>query len=358
MRILSVNIRGFKQDMKVDWFKRMISTSNPIVAAVQETKHKKIKDSWVEYMWRAQNVEYVAKQAEGRSGGLILMWDCNVFNVNQAVEGEFFIAIKGKLSNFDTEIAIVNVYGPHSDMWNELSIIALNRKLSDHTPLLLRNGQSDFGPKPIRIFDELLEADGTKLKNVKESLKVWCKNSFESLDTELQRLSDDCKNWEIKAEDGSLLLDERAKWIESRGKWVQKDRAKRSMLKQKARVKWATDGDENSRFFHSIIEQRNNKNNIRGLHIDETWQEDPNLIKDEVQRHFKAFYEDHDKKGFCFNGFETSKIYEEDADGLELPFSEEKVWNAIKVVGFPKLPGPMVLTLNFIENFGGSLKPT
>ncbi|XP_071704284.1 uncharacterized protein [Rutidosis leptorrhynchoides] len=126
MKILSVNIRGFNKDGKKGWFKHLINESNPIVAAVQETKRKKFSDQWIEYAWGSQNVKYAFKESCGRSGGLLILWDPNIFQVDSVVEGEFFIAIKGKLSNYDSEIVIVNVYGPHSDVkkkrfWNSLS---------------------------------------------------------------------------------------------------------------------------------------------------------------------------------------------------------------------------------------------
>ncbi|XP_071728132.1 uncharacterized protein [Rutidosis leptorrhynchoides] len=115
MNILSVNIRGFKQDGKEDWFKRMVSSSSPVVAAIQETKCKYANNQWIEFLWGSQDVGYAFKQSNGKSGGLLLVWDSNVFVVDQAVEGEFFLAIKGKLYEYDTEIVVVNVYRPHND---------------------------------------------------------------------------------------------------------------------------------------------------------------------------------------------------------------------------------------------------
>ncbi|XP_071705333.1 uncharacterized protein [Rutidosis leptorrhynchoides] len=95
--------------------------------------------------------------------------------------------------------------------WDCLSVILLDRKLSDHSPLLLKNGQIDFGPKPIRIFNSWLEEKGAeeiiinawndqikghrldcifrlKLKRVKERLKEWSKQSFGRINEELREL--------------------------------------------------------------------------------------------------------------------------------------------------------------------------
>ena len=38
-------------------------------------------------------------------------------------------------------------------------------------------------------------------------------------------------------------------------------------LKQKSRIKWAVDGDENTSFFHGLINFNKNQNRINGLSI-------------------------------------------------------------------------------------------
>ncbi|XP_071695516.1 uncharacterized protein [Rutidosis leptorrhynchoides] len=317
MKILSVNIRGFKRDGKVSWFWRMISSNNPIVAAVQETKSRSLKDRWIDKIWGSHNVEYVAKDTVGKSSGLLLMWESNVFSVNQAVE----------------EIVVVNVYRPHTDekkrkfwadlnallqfndvawvlcgdynevrfeeementnfvarredmfndfinnnglieipiqgkkftrisdegtqfskldrflvsdnfytLWDDLYVVALDRKLSDHTPLMLKNGNTDYGSNPVKIFNAWLEdteaepiivsawneeVSGSvkdlvfrlKLKKVKEKLKTWSKNSYGKIDEEIKALNEECKAWEQLAESKALTDEERKKWFVARGK--------------------------------------------------------------------------------------------------------------------------------------------
>ena len=97
------------------------------------------------------------------------------------------------------------------DLWRDLSVVALDRKLSDHCPILLQDKLVDFGPKPFRAFDvwfEDTEAEEVvrrgwnktfrsvvpdkvfrdKLKNVKEELKAWSKDKFEKIDKEVDSL--------------------------------------------------------------------------------------------------------------------------------------------------------------------------
>ncbi|GJZ28416.1 RNA-directed DNA polymerase, eukaryota [Tanacetum coccineum] len=109
------------------------------------------------------------------------------------------------------------------DQWDNLSVIALDRKLSDHCPIVLKDVDLDFRPKPFRIFNIWMEeADfqdvveeawkkevkGTspdclfrdRLKNVKNSLKTWSKERFGDHKAKIDRYKVDAMKWELEAE--------------------------------------------------------------------------------------------------------------------------------------------------------------
>ncbi|GKD20789.1 hypothetical protein Tco_1222492, partial [Tanacetum coccineum] len=48
---------------------------------------------------------------------------------------------------------------------------------------------------------------------------------------------------------------------------------------QKAKIKWAIEGDENSKYYHGILNKKRSQLAIRGNLIDENWTESPNLVK-------------------------------------------------------------------------------
>ncbi|GJU01589.1 hypothetical protein Tco_1111927 [Tanacetum coccineum] len=58
-------------------------------------------------------------------------------------------------------------------------------------------------------------------------------------------------------------------------------------LAQKAKIKWSIEGDENSNFFHGILNKKRNQMNIRGITIDGVWKEQPNDVKQEFLSHFQ-----------------------------------------------------------------------
>ncbi|XP_071714034.1 uncharacterized protein [Rutidosis leptorrhynchoides] len=252
------------------------------------------------------------------------------------------MAIKGKWKGRGSESILVNVYGPHSDsnkqkLWpsllnlvgaydtewvlcgdfnevrdiserkncefidrrsiwfndfinasklieGDLSVLALDRKISDHCPIILRDIAVDFGPKPSKVFDEWLLLEGTD----RLALKDLSQKSLGNIDKEIEDLSKKAAEWENLAENRQLDDCERIEWLDIRRKWLEKDKIRSNMVKQKSRVKWFVDGDENTKFFHSSLRRRYSKRNIRGLTINGVWNEDPIDIKQAVFTHFES----------------------------------------------------------------------
>ncbi|XP_071727038.1 uncharacterized protein [Rutidosis leptorrhynchoides] len=256
MKILSINIRGFKVEGKEGWFRGIISSSRPVVAAIQETRCHGVNESWVESLWGSVDVGYVEKHVVGRFNNVAWVL-CGDFNevryeherkkerrasrFNDFIEengllevplvGKKFIWISDdgvKFSKLDRLLVSDNF----AQLWNDLAAYSLDRKLTDHSPILLKNGSTDVGPKPFRVFDAWLEEAGVgdvievawnendtthrpdtvfrlKLKRVKDRLKEWSTNTYGRLDTEIKELIDKSSLWEIEAENRILSDNER-----------------------------------------------------------------------------------------------------------------------------------------------------
>ncbi|XP_071738836.1 uncharacterized protein [Rutidosis leptorrhynchoides] len=195
-------------------------------------------------------------------------------------------------------------------LWKDLSVIALERMDSDHCPLLLRDQIIDFGLKPFKCFDEWLKNDGVekviqdawsksvtsskkdrlfrdKLKNVKKDLRAWSKNEFGDLESEIKGLKEKATSLEALAKSGAISDDDRKCWLETRRNWIEKEKIKSGKMKQKARIWWNLEGNENSKYFHASIRRKYNKCNIRGLNINGVWVEDPRVVKEMVLEYFR-----------------------------------------------------------------------
>nr|GFA38096.1 RNA-directed DNA polymerase, eukaryota [Tanacetum cinerariifolium] len=176
-----------------------------------------------------------------------------------------------------------------------ITAVCLDRHLSDRRPILLNKIHTDFGPTPFRTFHSWFSREGfdamveqawssfthndsnrlirfkKKLQDLKSVIRSWVRDSNDTLVGSkkfiLKTLGDIDKALDNGSVSDELLLDS-------------KDAL------QKAKVKWAIEGDENSKFFHGIINKRRSQLAIRGVFVNGDWHTEPSLVKDTFLDHF------------------------------------------------------------------------
>nr|GEX21318.1 RNA-directed DNA polymerase, eukaryota [Tanacetum cinerariifolium] len=130
-----------------------------------------------------------------------------------------------------------------------------------------------------------------KLQALKASIKEWCKDDIKrSNDTcfsikarlsDLDKLFDNgLSNEELVAERISLL-----KELHNLNKCHSLDMA------QKAKVRWVIEGDENSKYFHEIINKKRSQLAVRGVITDGEWIDEPCKVKSEFLKQFANRFE-------------------------------------------------------------------
>ncbi|PWA63373.1 RNA-directed DNA polymerase, eukaryota [Artemisia annua] len=95
--------QGFRKRGKVGWIEDIVRDEKPCVFGFQETNY-----------------------AIGRSRGLLLIWDSNVFTSSGVVSGDRFIAVKGSWKGIEGEVVLANVHGYHVtekkvELWSRVS---------------------------------------------------------------------------------------------------------------------------------------------------------------------------------------------------------------------------------------------
>ena len=162
------------------------------------------------------------------------------------------------------------------DLVPSATVTALPREISDHCPILLSSSWCDFGPPPFKMFNSWLSREGfekvfskawndfvgygtpdlylnAKLKHIKEALRAWRRTDYSKEEAKLKRLKDEVHKLDMDAENRVLSAEE----IETRRVGYKDIIEMEKMVvmdaRQKSKIRWAMDGDENSKLFHGFI---------------------------------------------------------------------------------------------------------
>ncbi|GKC79655.1 hypothetical protein Tco_1130429 [Tanacetum coccineum] len=169
------------------------------------------------------------------SGRIIMIWDARSFTYKGGLGDERFVAVRGEWKDLNvvrghdermnSQINIKETC-EFNDFINEAKlikipmrekiykIVALDQKVLDHCPIVLKDVDLDFGQRPFRSFDIWLEEKDIghvveeawkvevrnrrsdcrfrdKLKNVKAALKKWSKERFGLVNEKIERFKNE-----------------------------------------------------------------------------------------------------------------------------------------------------------------------
>ncbi|GJS49475.1 RNA-directed DNA polymerase, eukaryota [Tanacetum coccineum] len=177
-----------------------------------------------------------------------------------------------------------------------ISAICLDRHLSDHWLILLRDVIADYGATPFRLYHSWLTLSGSALQFIN-------------------------------------------------GK------------KQKAKIQWAIEGDENSKFFHRVINRKRANLAIRGVMVDSEWVDDPRRVKEEFCSHFATKF--HAPSGIRnkINFLFPNQLSSDQAFELEKQVSTDEIRTTVWACGENKSPGPDGFTFEFFRKFWDTIGP-
>ncbi|GJV05733.1 RNA-directed DNA polymerase, eukaryota [Tanacetum coccineum] len=395
--------------------------------------------------WGNINFDYVVSPSVGNSGGILCVWDSNMFYKENSTISDYFIAIMGNWLPNNKKLFVISVYAPQelaqkkrlwqylnllisiwkgdvlvmgdfnkvrleeerygsifntrgaaafnsfivdsglvevpsggfSFTWSHksatkmsrldcffvsedlqrscpnLSSLTLDRYLSDHRPILIRELNIDYGPTPFRFFLNWFDLDGfdtfvsdtwsniniiepnamfkmaKKLKILKWHIRVWVKGKKDSANNLKKELKNKLSNIDSSTDKGkvsSAILEDR---LDTMNKLSSLENMESIELAQKAKVKWSIEGDENSKFFHGIINKRRNNLAIRGIIVDGDWIEDPAAVKKEFLSHFQNRFEAPCASRLLMDMEFPNRLSLDQALDLERHFSKEEIKGAV-----------------------------
>ncbi|GJU57394.1 RNA-directed DNA polymerase, eukaryota [Tanacetum coccineum] len=467
MNFLSLNIQGLAQKAKKDWAKELCVKNKVNFLAILEIKMEEIDLFSVCRCWGNSTFEHLHSNSVGNSGGILCVWNPNIFCKKAFTILDFFIIIRGVWLLNGIDLMIIAVYGPHDprdklmlwdylahviNQWqgevvimgdfNEVRVksdrfgtnfnvlganifnsfinstgleevhlggsaftwchksatkmskldrffvsnnllnifphisgITLDRFLSDHRPILLRESAHDYGPVPFRFFHHWIHLEGFndfvtstwnsapsvdsngmrnlagKLKFLKAHIKIWIKDNKSETVSTIANLKKELNQLDAVIDKGTGTEVEAEKRMEVLAALRNIDHIHSMDLAQKAKIKWSIEGDENSNFFHGILNKKRNQMNIRGITIDGVWKEQPNDVKQEFLSHFQDRFAKPSERRANIDMRFPKTISEDQSQDLEREVSKQEIKTAVWGCGTDKSPGPDGFSFGFYRHF-------
>ncbi|GJS07102.1 RNA-directed DNA polymerase, eukaryota, partial [Tanacetum coccineum] len=344
-------IIGLGHKTKKEWIKALANSHKLNFLAIQETKMLTVSHMDVKFMWGNSNYDFVCSDSLGNSGGILCIWEASIFKKDYVTISDNFIAIYGTWLPSNSKILFIVVYAPQQATYK--------RCLWDYLSTIIGrwNGESivmgDFNE--VRTSDERRGSSfnpyGAKYCVLTDTYRIIV--LFFSLEmvgskldiiAELEKID---KAMDIGVVDDSIVL----RRLELKNNLLKLTEMEAKDRIQKSKVKWAVEGDENSKFFHGIINKRRSQLAIRGVFVDGIWRSDPVRIKNAFFDHFEARFKKPADHRFKLN-FQFHKILLKDqADDLERGVSRDEIRRAVWNCGDNKSPGPDGFTFEFFKKY-------
>nr|GEX19550.1 RNA-directed DNA polymerase, eukaryota [Tanacetum cinerariifolium] len=221
---------------KKEWIRELNIKYKVNFLTLQETKMDSISAMEVKFLWGNSNFEHLFSEALGNSGGILCTSDPNVFHKEHHIISDNFVALRME------------------ERWGSV-----------------------FNVYRARAFNNFITNSGLVTVQLEGYTFTWAHPSA----TKMSKLD------RFLVTDGLLSLFPHVSAV-CLDRHLSNHRP--ILLRE------AIEGDENSKFFHGIINRKRANLAVKGIMIDGEWVDDPSHVKDEFRTHFAARFQD---PGIC-----------------------------------------------------------
>ncbi|GKE12159.1 RNA-directed DNA polymerase, eukaryota, reverse transcriptase zinc-binding domain protein, partial [Tanacetum coccineum] len=343
MNFMSLNVQGLAQKAKKDWVKELCIHNKVNFLSLQETKMEQVNLFCIKSCWGNFDFDFIVSPWVGNSGDILCVWDPNMFCKEHYTVSDYFIAVMGKWVPNGKNFLIISVYAPQELSEKKMLWQYLNHMIDRRKGDVIVMGDFNEVRSPDERFGSIFNTHGAAAFN-----------NFISLGGLMEVPTGGYSyTWSHKSASKMSKLD---------GFLISEDFfnscPNNSLeLAQKAKIKWSIEGDENSKYFHGIINKQRNNIVIRGILVDGAWIEDPRIVKNEFFTHFKDRFNITSSKRLTLDMEFPNKLSFDQKTDLERPFTKEEIKGAVWDCGLNKSLGPDGFTFGFYQRYWSLLEP-
>ncbi|GJX12486.1 RNA-directed DNA polymerase, eukaryota [Tanacetum coccineum] len=372
MNFMSLNIQGLGNKAKKRWIQELNTKHRINFVAIQETKMEKIDLFSIKALWSNFCFDYVLCPSIGTwvptytklcvisvyapqelsekkilwdyihhlinswDGECVILGDFNEVRQEQERYGTVFnVHGANAFTNFITKSGLVDLpLEGYSFTWSHksaskmskldrfliteglmslfpsISALCLDRHLSDHLPIIMRELNTHYGPTPARLSN-------------------------------LDKTIDQGRGTNDTVNDRSNLLKE----LHDLNSFTSLD------LAQKAKNCWVIEGDEKSKYFHGIINKKRSQMAIRGVLAKGEWVVEPAMVKKEFFNHFSNRFAAPVSPKISIQLQFPKCLYLDQNEALERTATFDEIKKAVWDCGTNKSLGPDGFSFEFFRRY-------
>ena len=110
MNCMSINVQGIGNINKHVWIRKLCINRKVNFLAIQEKKSNDVGAHLIRSLWGNNNFDFVAYDAQGASGGIVVIWEIGMFVKKSSVIHEKFVAVFGVWTIKNINVLMVSVY--------------------------------------------------------------------------------------------------------------------------------------------------------------------------------------------------------------------------------------------------------
>ncbi|GJT42222.1 RNA-directed DNA polymerase, eukaryota, reverse transcriptase zinc-binding domain protein [Tanacetum coccineum] len=357
------NHAGLAQKAKKYWVKELCMTDKVNFLSLQETKMENMDLFCIKRCWGNFAFDYVHSDSVG---DMVVMGDFNevcknderfgsVFNVQGADTFNLFIA-KAGLEEVPLGGCSFTWCHKSASKMSKLDCFLIFESLMNLCPnisaISLRIVKFFHYWFELQGFDKLVEDSWNeaavvepnamiklmkKLKFLKEKIRLWNNTKLADLNVIID-----------KGDGDDDIVNKRTNVVRTL-----QDLEKLHSLEmaQKSKIKWAIEGDENSKYYHNILNKKGSQLAICGILVDGIWIDSPFLVKREFLNHFKKRFEYPQESRLHLKLNFQKTLTSDQLTDLECEVSKDEIKRAVWDCGTDKSPGPDGLTFGFYRRY-------
>nr|GEY13292.1 RNA-directed DNA polymerase, eukaryota [Tanacetum cinerariifolium] len=247
-------------------------------------------------------------------------------------------------------------------------------------PILMREALFDYGPIPFRFYHNWFKLKGfdtfvertwneaqvidpndiskilKKLKYLKDKIRIWVNSKKDSFSYHKKSLKAELAKIDLLIDKGEGEPGVLNKRLSVTNSLHNIENLAFIEVAQKAKIKWAIKGDENSKYFHGMLIKKRSQLAIRGTLVEGIWIDSSNLLKKEFLSHFTKRFEKVDAPCIQLNFDFTNMLNIDQQSDLEREVAHDEIKMAVWGCGTDKSLGPDGFTFGFDRRYWSFLE--